>query len=335
MKNFSAPQFLVSLLLLGFIALTSQAQTIRRVNNNGITGTAIYATIQLAHDAAANGDIIQLEPSTTTYGNLTCTKQLTFVGTGYFLSENQPPALQASVITATVGQVIFTTGSNGSSMSGLTTSTVYFGANNLIFQRNYVNGAFLYVNYNVVTTNNVIRQNYLYGISYNTSLATNNLLITNNIIQLDANVSAAAFTGEFSNNVVLRNAYFDGFTARNNYFGNNLSTTANTTWQYNLLGQATLPTLGSQSNNTANVPASSVFVLAPTAPGQFDAWYKLKAGSPAIGAGVGGVDVGAYGSATGFAYRIAGIPAIPTIYQLSQTVSGNTLNVNVSTRSNN
>ena len=32
---------------------------------------------------------------------------------------------------------------------------------------------------------------------------------------------------------------------------------------------------------------------------------------------------------------IAGIPAIPAIYQLSQTVSGNTLNVNVSTRSNN
>lgn len=332
MKNLSS---LLFVLLLTVASQLASAQTIRRVNNNGITGTAIYATIQLAHDAAANGDIIQVEPSTTSYGNLTCTKQLTFVGPGYFLSENQPPALQAGVITATIGQVVFTTGSNGSSMSGLTTSTIYFGANNLIFQRNYVNGAYLYVNYNVVTTNNVIRQNYIYALSYNTSLATNNLLITNNIIQLDANVSAAAFTGEFSNNVVLRYANFDGFTARNNYFGSTLTTTANTTWQYNLLGQATLPTLGSQSNNTANVPTSNVFVLAPTAPGQFDAWYKLKAGSPAIGAGVGGVDIGAYGSATGFAYRIAGIPAIPTIYQLTQTVSGNTLNVNVSTRSNN
>lgn len=331
MKNLSAALLFVLLALAGQLS----AQTIRRVNNNGITGTNIYATVQLAHDAAANGDIIQLEPSTTSYGNLTCTKQLTFVGPGYFLSENQPPALQASVIPASVGQVIFTTGSNGSSMSGLTTGNVYFGASNLVFQRNYVSGSTLLVNYNVVTTNNVIRQNYLYALSYNTGLATTNLLITNNIIQLDANVSAAAFTGEFSNNVVLRFAYFDGFTARNNYFGSSLSTTANTTWQYNLLAQATLPTLGSQSNNTANVPPGNVFVLAPTAPGQFDAWYKLKAGSPALGAGVGGVDIGAYGSATGFAYRIAGIPAIPTIYQLSQTVSGNTLNVNVSTRSNN
>ncbi|MDQ2772993.1 MAG: hypothetical protein M3Y54_21110 [Bacteroidota bacterium] len=331
MKNLSASLLLVLLALAGQLS----AQTIRRVNNNGITGANIYTTVQLAHDAAASGDIIQLEPSTTGYGNLTCTKQLTIVGTGYFLSENQPPALQANIIPATVGQVIFNPGSNGTSMSGLITGNVYFGASNLIFQRNYVSGATLYVNYNVTTTNNVVRQNYLYSLSYNTALATTNLLITNNIIQYDMNVSGAGFTGEFSNNVVLRYAYFDGFTAHNNYFGSTLTTTANTTWSYNLLAQATLPTLGSQSNNTANVPVASVFVLAPTGPGQFDAWYKLKAGSPAIGAGVGGIDIGAYGSATGFAYRIAGIPAIPTIYQLSQTVSGNTLNVNVSTRSNN
>ncbi|GAA4026732.1 hypothetical protein GCM10022409_08340 [Hymenobacter glaciei] len=332
MKKLSSALLFV---LLTLAVQLASAQTIRRVNNNGITGTNIYATIQLAHDAAVSGDIIQVEPSTTSYGNLNCTKQLTFVGPGYFLSENQPPALQASVIPATVGQVVFTTGSNGTSMSGLITSTVYLGASNLIFQRNYVSNAYLYTNYNVATTNNVIRQNYIYGISYNTNTATTNLLITNNIIQLDVNVSGTGFTGEFSNNVALRNSNFDGFTVRNNYFGNNLSTTANTTWQYNLLGQATLPTLGSQSNNTANVPQSSVFVLTPTVPGQFDAWYKLKAGSPAIGTGQGGVDIGAYGSATGFAYRIAGIPAIPTIYQLSQSVSGNTLNVNVSTRSNN
>ena len=120
MKNLSASLLFV---LLTLAVQLASAQTIRRVNDNGITGTAIYATIQLAHDAAANGDIIQVEPSTTSYGNLTCTKQLTFVGPGYFLSENQPPALQAGVITATIGQVIFTTGSNGSSMSGLTTST--------------------------------------------------------------------------------------------------------------------------------------------------------------------------------------------------------------------
>ena len=293
MKNLSA-LFLV--LLLALAGQLASAQTIRRVNNNGITGTNIYATVQLAHDAAAAGDIIQLEPSTVSYGNLNCTKQLSFVGPGYFLSLNQPPALQASVIPASVDQVIFNTSSGGSSMTGLTiNSNVYLGASNLTFVRNSMPGSSLYVNYTTTASNLLIRQNYLNNISYNTGAATNNVLITNNIIL----------------------------------------STANTTWRYNQLTQGTLPTVGSQSNNTANVPQATVFVLSPGST-QFDAWYKLKTGAnPATGGGEGGIDIGAFGSATGYAYRLSGIPAIPAIYQLSQSVTGNTLNVNLSTRSNN
>lgn len=333
MKNLSA-LFLV--LLLALAGQLASAQTIRRVNNNGITGTNIYATVQLAHDAAAAGDIIQLEPSTVSYGNLNCTKQLSFVGPGYFLSLNQPPALQASVIPASIDQVIFNTSSGGSSMTGLTiNSNVYLGASNLTFVRNSMPGSSLYVNYTTTASNLLIRQNYLNNISYNTGAATNNVLITNNIILSTVNVNFAGFSGEFSNNVHLSSiAYFDNCTVKNNYIAN-LSPTANTTWRYNLLTQATLPTVGSQSNNTANVPQANVFVLSPGST-QFDAWYKLKTGAnPATGGGEGGIDIGAFGSATGYTYKLSGIPAIPAIYQLSQSVTGNTLNVNLSTRSNN
>lgn len=43
-----------------------------------------------------------------------------------------------------------------------------------------------------------------------------------------------------------------------------------------------------------------------------DAKWQLKAGSPAIGAGTGGEDCGAFGGVT--PYVLSGIPALPHIY---------------------
>ena len=83
MKNLSASLLFVLLALAGQLS----AQTIRRVNNTGITGTNIYVDLTAAQTAAANGDIIQVEPSTTQYPAFSCTKQLTIVGPGYFLGE--------------------------------------------------------------------------------------------------------------------------------------------------------------------------------------------------------------------------------------------------------
>lgn len=334
MKNFSAPQFLVTLLLLGLSALASQAQTIRRVNNNGITGTNIYATMQLAINAATAGDIIQVEPSTTAYAGVSCTKQLSFVGPGYFLGENAPPALQASPITAVVGSFDFQSGSAGSSVSGLViTSGCYVRVDNFTITRCQVGGSII-LGYAAATTGAVIRQNYVDAISQS-SPSTNSLITNNIIINGSVTFSGVGMTGEFSNNTVINtNVSLNAFTVRNNYFNNTLTTTANTAWSYNLFTSGTPPTLGTSSNNTASVPLASVFVLSPGA--QFDGWYKLKTGTnPATGGGQGGIDVGATGSATGYGYRFGGQPAIPAIYQLGQSVTGNNLNVTLGTRSNN
>jgi hypothetical protein len=335
MKNFSAPQFLVMLLLLGLGALAGQAQTIRRVNNNGITGTNIYATLQLAHNAASAGDIIQVEPSTTAYSSLTISKPLTIVGAGYFLGENAPPALQATAFPATIADVTFAAGSTGTVVSGLeSNSTFYVQANNITIQRCKIAG-YIYLGYGLVTDGAVIRQNYCPGVQQ--SSASTNSLITNNIF-INGSVSLpGANTGEFNNNTVIASPVsLNYFNVRNNYFNSTFTPTANTNWAYNLFTNGTLSTLGTQSNNTTSVPLTAVFVLAPTAPGQFDAWYKLKTGTnPATSGGQGGVDIGATGSATNYGYRFAGLPAIPAIYQLNQSVSGNSLNVTLGTRSNN
>ncbi len=332
MKNISASLLFVLLALAGHLA---SAQTIRRVNNNGVTGTNIYADIQSAHNAAANGDIIQVEPSTIVYGALTCTKQLTIVGPGYFLADNQPPALQANLIPATMSTITFAPGSAGTSVSGISSNTTwYINDDNITVRRCYLTG-YIYLGYGSVTDGAIIRQNYFYGLQE--SSPSTNSLITNNIFFAGGtSLTGVGNTGEFSNNsAVSASVSLNNFTVRNNYFGSSFNPSANTNWAFNLLVQATLPTLGTASNNTANVPAASVFAQTSGSP-QYDGWYKLKTGTnPAVGAGQGGVDIGATGSATGYGYHFGGLPAIPAIYQLNQTVTGNSLNVTLGTRSNN
>ena len=335
---FSFMKKLSASLLFVLLALASQlasAQTIRRVNNTGLTGTNIYADLTAAQTAASNGDIIQVEPSSAAYPAFNCTKQLTIVGPGYFLTENQPPVLQASSIASTIGAITFSAGSAGTTISGLIGNTNwYIATNNITIQRCYITG-YIYTGYGLVTTGAVIRQNYFYGVQ-ESSVATNSL-ITNNIMYSQTNITGAGNTGEFTNNSVVGGTVnLNAFTVRNNYFGSTFNPTVNTSWSYNFLAAATLPTPGSQSNNTANVTQASIFVLTPTSFGQFDGWYKLKpAPNTALGAGQGGVDIGATGSATGYGYRFAGLPGIPAIYQLNQVVTGNNLNVTIGTRSNN
>lgn len=333
MKNFSTSLLFVLLVLASQVA---SAQTIRRVNNNGITGTNIYADLQSAHNAAANGDLIQVEPSTVNYGSLNCSKQLTIVGPGYFLTENQPPVLQANPVSALIGDISFNPGSAGTSVAGLTsTSTFYVNANNIFVQRCLMQNGYVYLGYGSVTTGAVIRQNYFRGVQQ--SSASTNSLITNNIIvNGDVSLTGTGNTGEFSNNSVINsNVSLNNFTVRNNYFNNGFSPTANTTWSHNFFTSASLPSGGTQSNNTVNIPLATVFAQTTGSP-QFDGWYKLRTGTnPAVGAGQGGIDIGATGSATGNGYRFGGLPAIPAIYQLNHSVTGNTLNVTVGTRSNN
>lgn len=313
-------------LLLAASTLATQAQTIRRVNNSGVTGTNIYATIQLAHDAAVAGDIIQVEPSSTGYGALTMSKNLTVVGPGYFLGLNT--GLQANPLSATVDNIVFNSGSNGASVSGLTLSGhVYIGASNVSFQRNYLPGYWIYLGYGAGTSNINLRQNYGSGIQ-NWGNTTNNVLITNNIFTSSLNLGTAA-SGEMVNNVLLSTVNVDNFNVRNNYFAGTFQPN-NNNYSFNISAQASFSTA---NNNQNNVPQASVFTLSPGST-QFDAWYQLKAGTnPARGTGSGGTDIGAFGGNT--PYKLSGIPAIPSIYQFNQTLNGNTLNVNLSTRSNN
>ena len=319
------------LLLLTLVGLAASAQTIRRVNNTGISGTLIYADIQPAIAASAAGDIIQVEPSGTTYNGFTLDKAVTIVGPGYFLGPSQNPGLQANPVPATVnGMGVAATGA-AATVAGLTfEGAIRVSASNFTIRRCNINR--LFIESGVSITNLNIQQCFIASsLDAPFSSPSDNMLVANNIIQ---DVSFPAnYNGGFFNNVVRGGATMSNFFVTNNYFANSYPSPAGTTLANNIGAATTFPTT---NGNQANVAPSAVFVLAPGSTA-FDAWYQLKSGTnPARGTGAGGTDVGAFSLfSTGAPYKLGGVPAIPAIYQQAQTITGNSLNGTLSTRANN
>ncbi|RYF84526.1 MAG: hypothetical protein EON98_08955 [Chitinophagaceae bacterium] len=186
-----------------FVTLSAQAK-IWRVNNNvGIT--ADFTTIQLAHNGANAGDTLYLEGSTTSYGNLTSTKQLTIIGPGYFL--DLVPNTQAITLTAKVGTVTLNQGSGGTIIQGIDFdgSTLNIYVNDVTIRKNkfsssssntelYYFGVINLYNLNNNGNNNgvsniVIAQNC--GVKISALKPSNNILITNNILGYDTNYGDA------------------------------------------------------------------------------------------------------------------------------------------------
>jgi hypothetical protein len=181
--------------------------------------------------------------------------------------------------------------------------------------------------------------------------------ISNNVWAYDATLAAGANGGSstlsntsnvelgggaylFQNNILV--SYTNASLASSyNYFS--FLNGSNTVFNYNMAVQA--GTGGSQAwgAGTGNVitpitNAAAIFDGFP-AIGSFsaDARYKLKAGSPALTAGAGSTPIGMF--AGNSPYKLGMVPNIPSVYLLSSpqgnNPSGNTIQINVSTRGNN
>lgn len=340
------------LFLLAFAAShLGQAQTIRRVNNTGLTiaGVNIYTTLQAAHDASSAGDIIYLEPSDLSYGNLVCVRPLTIIGNGYFLNQN--PTLQLDKRESLTGSVIFAAGSTGSRITGCNiTSFCSIATSNITVERNRIGSTF-YIGYNgstgaYATVNTAfVRQNYITSsvAFYTNSTTISNVSLNNNILAAGSISTSGAYSNLgnilISNNVIGdlngTSGYsldIDNAVIKNNILTYTTASTStfvprNNAYSYNISGNAAF---GTANGNQQNIAPSSLFVGGTAST---DGAFQLRTGSPAIGTGESGTDVGAFGGT--LPYRIAGIPNVPTIYQYNQAVSGNSLNATISTRSNN
>jgi hypothetical protein len=342
---------------------TTYSQTIRRVNNNpGVTGVNVYTTAQAAHDAAVANDILIIEPSVSTYGNLTLTKPLKIYGNGYFLTTNTE--LKVDQRSSLLANIEFDTGSGGSEISGISwdfaggSGISIYGVSNIKISGNNIAFIQLY-NYNKATTINsnisniTISKNVLNGWYYigpitansTASYTISNVLITNNILTYPGSspyfngIMATSATG-IQNWLVRNNTFTTNLNTSltNSVFENNVLvnggtlTFTNVTASYNI-SEGSYPTGGIGNQLLYNVSAQ---LIGSGSGITTDESYQLKSGSPLKTAGSAGTEVGAFGGAT--PYVVSGIPAIPSITGFINTATGSNsvpLQVTISVKSNN
>ncbi|WP_035562863.1 hypothetical protein [Hymenobacter sp. IS2118] len=336
--------FLLSLLLVALTFAAAQAQTIRRCNNVGVTGAGVFATLQAAHDAAASGDIIYLEPSSLSYGSLICVKPLTIIGNGYLHSE-QSTLLTVDPRPSMTATVRFEAGSAGSRITGVTVgSLLMVNADNIVVERNRLQSSGLFIGGNIITgaaaviNTGIIRQNLMDGLGFSVSAASpvSGVLIDNNIIIGNiSNGNSPNVNGVLISNNVLGNRAGNGggaISIDNSVLKNNIITNAaaavapNSNAFSNNLSTGTQ--FGTINGNQQNVALGSIFGSATGTETQF----QIAVGGPADNTGESGVDCGAFGAAR--PYILTGLPAVPTIFEYAQSISGATLNATISTRSN-
>lgn len=353
----------IILFALCLLVYVTQAQTIRRVNNNpGVTGLNVYTTAQAAHDAANANDILIIEPSVTSYGNLTLTKPLKIYGNGYFLNTNVE--LKADQRGSKFGRVLLGNGSSGSSFYGIEVSEMtnrengccetYFETNNLTIERcnisaiafvaPYSNNGFGIRTGTSNLSNFTVRGSFIGGsLGLNSYAPTtiNGVLISNNIIN---KLDMGTFGGQngIQNGVVVNNTVINQSPTHtwlvNSVLDNNLFLSlasinfTNVSYSYNVSSGGALT---GGVGNLANFDVNAALV-GPGAGISNDEQYQIKSGSPLKTAGSGGTEVGAFGGTT--PYVVSGIPPVPSITNFTNTATGSNstpVQVTISVKSNN
>lgn len=224
MKNMSSPSFRLGRLVLGLsisilVLAATHLQAARwRVNNQltaqtaGAGSVATFTTLAAAQTAATNGDTIYVEGSPIAYSGLTCTKVLTWIGPGYFLTIND--STQAMPNDAWINTAMtFNAGSAGSTFMGFriewgsgTGSMFTINVNNVVVARNYFRNTTGSAPVNTTT-------GHCITIATNVTGST----IIQNFFQLDANTTisrrAICMAGASPNTLIASNIILTGFFA--------------------------------------------------------------------------------------------------------------------------
>lgn len=299
-----------------------------------------------------------LDPNTTPKGNA---NQQAFAGIATISSLTFDPGSAGSVVAGFNGGSIFVK-DNDISIIRNCELYVYINAlnntgtvNNLQVLQNY--RVYIYQPYvTASSTTNMNVSNNLLTAFYTPLGNTYSGNVSNNVWAYDVtqttnnlNGGTTTFSGNngielgggaylLQNNIFL--CYYNSAAAQNyNYFL--FSNGGNSIFNYNLSLQSYNGTnWGTGVGNTITAIANgpNIFTAFPLiGTSSADARFQLKTGSPALTAGAGGTAIGMF---TGnYPYKLSTIPAIPSIYALSSpqgnNPSGNTMQINVSTKGNN
>jgi hypothetical protein len=328
------------------LCLTAFARIWRVNNNAGVN--ADFTTLAPAIAAAADDDIIYVEPSATSYdedATVVINKRLKIIGNGSFLSSHPGLQVNSNDSKFTNTSFSFVTGSEGSSICGIWIMglTIFPNVNNITIQRCRIDASGIYV---ILDHSNIsILENWVSGnIGSVGTGAVTNFLIRNNIVKgyMDIKTNDVA---TIENNTIGSGTYIslnlNGNTTTA-VFNNILSGSAGSpaviggaggTFSNNICSDNSIPNTNS---NQLNVDLTTVLVAFPF---NSDNDAKLKVGSPAINVGLFGTgdDIGAFNDGTNRPTFIVGlIPPYPTVYALSgaNVVTMPTMTVTISTRSN-
>jgi len=271
------------------------------------------------------GDTLYIEPSSVAYPTATITKPLTIIGNGYFLAEN--PETKSNKNVSAIGSLTFDPGGSGSVLTGCWVNGVSIsaGTTQIRIERNRITSQiYFFGGSNIVITGNYITH------ELNWQAITSNIIVSNNFIQATA---TTAITGNvwpsaiFENNIISGNVAITNSVFNNNILRSGTFTQTNSTFSNNLSNDNQF---GTANGNQQYINMANVFV----GTGSTDGQWQLKPGSPAIGAGVSGVDCGMFGGAT--PYILSGIPPGPAIYEYLQHYNPNSqdIQVKISVKSN-
>ena len=324
-----------------FLSISLSAQIITIDNNPGSTTT--YQTLQDAHDNAVSGDTIYVQPSTSSYGNVSITKALTIIGRSH-----SEPGRISTIGNVTIGSsdIVLSglsvnqisTGNPGSSnpaFSGFTlteceiNSTLNIGSSTLVSSAVTIENVTIRGNHirstlriygdtqDVILSNNIITTSIQI---YNTS----SVVISNNAFKSTFTVSIDNYTPTVlivHNNMFLFNTTNSG-GAKITLGSGEFNLTSNLTYNYATSGNnPVFETISGGTFIESGTLANTDPLFNDVNPGDSDSFagssaynpsarladdLTLQSTSPALTGGSGGSEIGLYNN--GFYYDIIGNP---------------------------
>ncbi len=357
---FTAKHILLAMAFLFVLLNVSHAQTVYIANNNpgAVSGTNVFTGSTALPDAiaaASAGDIIYVTPSASSYGTIDLTKALSIFGVGF------NPDNSAAMVSRT-GRININ--ASNCRISGITISSgsrmaIESSVNNIMIDKSRIelvdaDGTGVVVG-NIIFQNNILGENRPgtantrsvdFGAGSTGVVIKNNLIygptslggwlvlpdgtsVENNVF-IGANGSLSAF--HETDNCSIKNNIFIGvqphgtnsFTGNSFEYnishatGNNVFSTAN--------GNTSFMNLEGQDPMLTNIDQDKVL--------DFSEDPTPLAGSPALGNGEGGIDIGVLGGPTPYDLTGTSLPLIQNLIIPSSVAQGDDLNINIRGRGN-
>jgi len=334
------------LLFINYMCSNLNAQ-VHTVSNNPLMD-ANYSSIAAAMTAASSGDTIYVHGNGTSYGNITVTKQLHFIGPGYFLDPSENGEYNTDTSPAILTTMTFNAGSGGSVMEGFfVEGRIIITQDDLHIRKNVIlyafNNGFSPLNFHASIDschiyNNLVHRRYDYAplLKITSGVILNNVFLANNILSGTVNL-AGIHDLRFINNTFTDGVNLpihDNGVYINNIFCGDINNSSTATFQDNIF-PGTLPTAApALQGNVGNINMNTVFATYVSTSGLLtyldSNFTNLAAGSPA-NTNCGTENCGVTNGLNPH-YRNSGIPEMPILYELTSDngpdISGN-INISV------